>query len=498
MLPLLLFSCLAPSEQTPVEISQPTQPFRGFNLLGKFDINWSNQGYLEKDFELMSRWGFNFVRLPLDYRTYTERGNWYDFQENQLQQIDQVLQWGNQYGVHLQINLHRAPGYCVNPATQGLPENQRLDLWTDKKAQDAFIAHWKMFARRYKDYDNQQVSFNLVNEPHGVNSREYADLVIRTVEAIRSIDPDRLIYADGLEYGREVVQELVDYPVGQAFHQYQPFTLTHYKASWVDGSYNWAEPVWPQQPLSPYLYGPSKSESHSALVLEGTFPRGTEIGIHVTQVSALSHLLVSSGNQQLYQHHFKPGPGQGEWSQVIYSEEWDIYQNRYDREFSFTLEQDVESLRFLNGEGDWMTFSQIRISKPGEVEIQLTPGISDWGVPQTTFRLNGSLLEPQIIPAGAESYYEQQSLMEEWSQLAEQGVPVMVGEWGVHNRTPHNVTLAFMEDQLKEMSSSNLSWALWNFRGSFGILDSGRLDVEYESLEGLSLDRQMLELLKRY
>ena len=43
-----------------------------------------------------------------------------------------------------------------------------------------------------------------------------------------------------------------------------------------------------------------------------------------------------------------------------------------------------------------------------------------------------------------------------------------------------------------------MGWALWNLRGSIGILDSERADVEYEDYEGHKLDRKMLELLQRY
>ncbi len=41
-------------------------------------------------------------------------------------------------------------------------------------------------------------------------------------------------------------------------------------------------------------------------------------------------------------------------------------------------------------------------------------------------------------------------------------------------------------------------WAMWNFRGAIGILDSGRADVRYEDFEGHKLDRQLLDLLQRY
>jgi hypothetical protein len=37
---------------------------------------------------------------------------------------------------------------------------------------------------------------------------------------------------------------------------------------------------------------------------------------------------------------------------------------------------------------------------------------------------------------------------------------------------------------------------LWKFRGSFGILDSGRTDVACEDFHGHKLDRRLLTLLQ--
>ena len=75
---------------------------------------------------------------------------------------------------------------------------------------------------------------------------------------------------------------------------------------------------------------------------------------------------------------------------------------------------------------------------------------------------------------------------------------VMVGEWGAHNKTPHEIVLSWMEDTLKLYKEFNLGWALWNFIGSFGIIDSGRTDVKYENINGYMVDRKMLELLQKY
>jgi len=73
-----------------------------------------------------------------------------------------------------------------------------------------------------------------------------------------------------------------------------------------------------------------------------------------------------------------------------------------------------------------------------------------------------------------------------------------VGEWGAYNHTPHDVVLAWARDNLDLWKANNWGWSLWNLRGSFGILDSNRKDVVYESYHGHSLDKAMLELLREY
>jgi hypothetical protein len=39
---------------------------------------------------------------------------------------------------------------------------------------------------------------------------------------------------------------------------------------------------------------------------------------------------------------------------------------------------------------------------------------------------------------------------------------------------------------------------MWNFRGSMGVMDSGRRDIRYEDFEGHKLDRKLMDLLQRY
>ena len=64
--------------------------------------------------------------------------------------------------------------------------------------------------------------------------------------------------------------------------------------------------------------------------------------------------------------------------------------------------------------------------------------------------------------------------------------------------TLHRVVLDWMSDVMDVLQGYNIGYALWNFRGQFGILDSQCKDCRYEDWRGHLLDRQMLEILKAH
>lgn len=62
--------------------------------------------------------------------------------------------------------------------------------------------------------------------------------------------------------------------------------------------------------------------------------------------------------------------------------------------------------------------------------------------------------------------------MKPWQALERKGGGIHVGEWGASQHTPHQAVLAWMRDSLSLWKEAGWGWALWNFRGSFGVLDS--------------------------
>lgn len=88
-----------------------------------------------------------------------------------------------------------------------------------------------------------------------------------------------------------------------------------------------------------------------------------------------------------------------------------------------------------------------------------------------------------------------ETMYQPWIDLLRQGVGVHCGECGCWNKTPHEVFLAWFSDVLDIFKQNGIGFALWEFNGSFGVLNSGREDIEYEDWYGNKLDRKLLNLL---
>jgi len=343
-------SALTPSTQ-PSPRPQPVIPrWKGFNLT-ELTGGKRGQRFVERDFEWMAKWGFSFARLPMSYWSWSSAKDWMHIDEEALKPVDEAIEFGRQHQVHINLNLHRIPGYCVNGRELEpfkLFDSPHSDM---ERALEAAVHHWRTFARRYKHIPSTQLSFDLFNEPPWMKDHaRYEEIARALIQAIREESPDRLIFADGADIGQTPMMSLVDLGIVQSTRGYLPKMVSHYQAGWVpaDEFESREFPSWPM----------------------------------------------------------KDNKGQL----------WD------------------------------------------------------------RTRLKKELIAP-------------------WQPLVSLGAPVHVGEWGCVPTTPHEVCLAWMKDLLSLWKEANWGWSMWNLRGGFGIVDSGRKDVNYEILGGHKLDRQMLELL---
>ncbi len=462
--------------------------WKGFNLLEKFT---SNNAFTEKPFQLISKLGYHYVRLPMSYTTWIKNGDWNSINENTLKNIDKAIEYGIKYQIHIDLNFHRAPGYCVNAP------KEKYNLWTSTKAQKAFVKHWRMFAKRYAGIPNTVLSFNLVNEPADVDDATYTRVMAMAIKAIREEDPNRLIIVDGLNYATVPCKGLVKYKVAQSLHSYDPFQITHYKASWVEGSDQYPVPKWPVVAgISTYLYGPEKADYQEPLVISGDIGEG-RLGFRITQVSNHARIKIEADGKLIFDKTIVCTGGKGDWYQAVYSKEWKIYQNLFNKEYLCNIPAATKEIRIYLSEGDWLTYSEVNLyRKDGTVYSTITPSDLNWGSASKKITINpdGSYATGTSAAPGKDWLIE--SYLKTWADFSRKnGIGVMVGEWGIHNQTPHDVTLALASDKLAAFQELGFGWALWNFDGSFGIVNSGRSDVEYQAYQGYQLDKEYADLL---
>lgn len=267
-------------------IAQTILPrWRGFNLIEMGELK-SDGNWREEDFAWIADWGFDFVRLPLCYALWTDETDNFKVKEEWLVKVDRGVDLGRKYGLHVCLNFHRAPGYSVSTDRQ-----EPFSLWKDQEAQDVFCFHWGLFAERYAGIDSKKLSFNLVNEPGNsaekMSRAEHERVMRAAIETIRRNDPSRLVILDGLGYGREPSPEFADLAPGvaQSCRAYNPFGLSHYKATWVKSD-GWPEPVWPG--------AQHKGEPWDRRNLEALYAPWAElarqgVGVHCGEGGAFNH-----------------------------------------------------------------------------------------------------------------------------------------------------------------------------------------------------------------
>jgi endoglucanase len=240
--------------------------WKGFNLLDYFSPSKpeKNNPYrtTEEDFKWMADWGFDFVRIPMAYPSYLlfdrskdiTKEEVYKTDPQVLDEIEKLVLLANKYGLHVNLNLHRAPGYCINAGF-----HEPYNLWKDKDAQDAFNFHWGMWAERFKNLSPEKISFDLLNESAYIEDMNdqfakkdlvpgdiYRKVAEGASKAIRAANPKRIIVADGNGGGNSVIPELFDLNLAQSCRGYWPHYISHYQAPWVWKDPSKApKPVWP-------------------------------------------------------------------------------------------------------------------------------------------------------------------------------------------------------------------------------------------------------------
>ncbi|MEM7629463.1 MAG: cellulase family glycosylhydrolase [Planctomycetota bacterium] len=163
-------------------------------LLDVLRENWLT----ERDFQAASDAGFNAVRVPLRHVVFERDEAPFQIREDSFRWLDRVFELAGEHGLFVILDMHSAPGgQSLDRPSGDVTEN---NLWGNAENIDRLAWLWQRIARRYKN-EPSFVAYDLLNEPYGdfdTDLREdLVEVMERSIQAIRTVDQERLIFAPG-------------------------------------------------------------------------------------------------------------------------------------------------------------------------------------------------------------------------------------------------------------------------------------------------------------
>lgn len=190
----------------------------------------------ERDFKLIRSFGFNVVRLPMNYRLMEDDARPFVLRKDAWEWIDRAVDAAEKHGMYTILDMHGAQGgQSVYDHTGHSGQNK---LWTVPENQKRLAWLWGELAKRYRNRP-AVVAYDVFNEPFGGTHAQQKAVFELAYREIRKHDRDKLVYAHGhydgfAHYGdpkangwRNVGFQMHYYP--GLFGNGEPTLLTHAK-----------------------------------------------------------------------------------------------------------------------------------------------------------------------------------------------------------------------------------------------------------------------------
>ncbi len=262
----------APSDLPEATRTSVPGDWRGVGMSISKNVMRCYRHFKESDVRVLAENGLNFTKLFFDFNTlkFPYKNEEVD-QVNleQLRDLDRLVAWCIQYGVHLQLSPNGFAGYSGGGNWVGEKRLDELPL----ESWEEFVAIWGMLAKRYAGIPSKYLSFELINEwmpSFQEDFDAYADYFFRAADAIWAADPERLVFdstaamwspEDQLAW----LELMAGHGIALGIHPYFPDQI----CVWDEFT------VYPDDPQWPIPWFPSGVESGGEVTVEGDLGGGT-------------------------------------------------------------------------------------------------------------------------------------------------------------------------------------------------------------------------------
>ena len=163
-----------------------------------------NSYVTEADIHYLKSTGMNCIRVPFNYRLFTNETYLGATDENRgFALLDKLIGWSKKEGLYLILDMHAAPG---GQTGDNIADDYGYPfLFESEASQDLTISIWKKIAARYKN-EPIVMGYDLLNEPiaHYFDTAKLNPLLEplykKITSAIRTVDKNHLIFLGGAQW----------------------------------------------------------------------------------------------------------------------------------------------------------------------------------------------------------------------------------------------------------------------------------------------------------
>jgi endoglucanase len=199
--------------------SDLTVPERGN---GTWDGCWSNT-IKQEYFDIVKTAGFKSVRLPVRWAEKAADSPPFAIPAAFTAEVKKVVDWSIAEGMPIIINIHH-----YNELYDDDRCRNDLDLQREK-----FVELWRQIADEFKDYSNDSLIFEVLNEPRNRITSPILNQMLQDVwPVMREKNPGRTIMINSVSWGAYSSLPSIDIPgndpnVILSGHYYNPHLYTH-------------------------------------------------------------------------------------------------------------------------------------------------------------------------------------------------------------------------------------------------------------------------------
>ena len=195
-------------------------------LMEVYRENWIK----ENDFKIIKSFGMNTVRIPFQYTILMDPEKPYELKSNAWYWLDKAVEWAENNGLYVILDLHGAPGMQSSMDHTGRADYNHL--WKDLEYQTQTTWLWKEISKHYMN-NATIVAYDLLNEPWGGTEKELSDIIFYLFKEIRSLGDDHIIIFPGHYSGIDFYVEGIE----------SNFSNYIYTAHFYPGFFGWGAPV---------------------------------------------------------------------------------------------------------------------------------------------------------------------------------------------------------------------------------------------------------------